>query len=214
MLTTQLCTERSILSMIRTFSRKILTLSGLSITWLMGFNISTCAILPITNMRNISLFHYAIFGKTLVRVDDYGYLGYHLSINELCGRKSSPLSCIKVSSIDQVKEKLRHHYVYFRNRPHHPSPINDDDDVVTVSPDLDPPEVTGPITTAELRAALSTSKLSSSYGPDGIPVIALRILLRILLINRRILSSQNTTFHLNGSTRLLYLLQKMGLHSL
>ena len=28
------------------------------------------------------------------------------SINEFCGRKSTPLSCVKASSIDQVKEKL------------------------------------------------------------------------------------------------------------
>ena len=54
-------------------------------------------------------------------------------------------------------------------------PINDDDDVITVTPDLDPKKVTGPFTTAELQAALSTSKLSSSSGPGGIPVIALRI---------------------------------------
>ena len=53
--------------------------------------------------------------------------------------------------------------------------MNDDDDVITVSPDLDPSKVTGPITTAELQAALSTSKLSSSSDPDGIPVIALWI---------------------------------------
>ena len=94
-------------------------------------------------------------------------------INGLCGRKSTPLSCIKASSMDQVKEKLRKHYANVLNRPPPPSPINDD--VVTVSPDLDPSKVTGPITTSELPAALSTSKLSSSSDPDGIPVIALRI---------------------------------------
>ena len=54
-------------------------------------------------------------------------------------------------------------------------PNNDDDDVITVTPDLDPSKVTGPITTAERRVALSTSILSSSSGPDGIPVIAQRI---------------------------------------
>ena len=54
-------------------------------------------------------------------------------------------------------------------------PINDDDDVKTITPEFDPSKVTGPITTAERQAALSTSKLSSSSGPDGIPVIALRI---------------------------------------
>ena len=59
--------------------------------------------------------------------------------------------------------------------PPPPSPINDDDDVVTVSPNLDPSKATGHITTAEPRAALSTSRVSSSSGPDGIPVIALRI---------------------------------------
>ena len=97
------------------------------------------------------------------------------SINELCGRKSTPLSCIKASSIDQVKEKLRQHYANVLNRPPPPLPINDDDDVITVTLDLDPSKVTCPITTAELQAALSTSKLSSSSGPDGIPVIALMI---------------------------------------
>ena len=53
--------------------------------------------------------------------------------------------------------------------------MNDDDDVATVSPDLDRPGVTSPITTAELRATLSTSILFFSYGHDGIPVIALRV---------------------------------------
>ena len=97
------------------------------------------------------------------------------SINELCGRMSTPFSCIKASLIDQAKEKLRQHYANALNRPPPPSPINDDDDVATVSPFLDPPEFTSPITTAELRAAKYTSKLSSSSGPDGIPVIALWI---------------------------------------
>ena len=97
------------------------------------------------------------------------------SVNELYGRRSTPMSCIKANLIDQVKEKLRQHYGNVLNRPPPPSQINDDDDVITVSPDLDPSKVTGPITTAELRAALSTSKLSSSSGPDGTPVIALRI---------------------------------------
>ena len=97
------------------------------------------------------------------------------SINEFCGRQSIPLSCIKASSTDQVKITLRRHYANVLNRPPPPLPINDDDEVITVSPDLDPLKVTGPITTAELRAALSTSKLSSSSGPDSIPVIALRI---------------------------------------
>ena len=97
------------------------------------------------------------------------------SINEFCGRRSTPLSCIKASSIDQVKEKLRQHYANVLNRPPPPSPINDDDDVITVTPELDPSKVTGPITTAELRVDLSTSRLPSSSGPDCIPVIALRI---------------------------------------
>ena len=97
------------------------------------------------------------------------------SINEFCGSKSNPLSCIKASSIDQVKENLQQHYANVLNRPPPPLPINDDDDGITVTPDLDPSKVTGPITTAELQAALSTSKLSSSSGPDGIPVIALQI---------------------------------------
>ena len=88
------------------------------------------------------------------------------SINEFCGRKSTPLSCIKASSIDQVEEKLQQHYANVLNRPPPPLPINDDDDdVITVTSDLDPSRVTGSITTAELRAALSTSKLSSSSGP-------------------------------------------------
>ena len=69
------------------------------------------------------------------------------SINEFYRRKSTPLSCIKASSIDQVKEKLRQHYANALNRPPPASPINDDD-VITVSTDLDPSKVTGPITTA------------------------------------------------------------------
>ena len=85
------------------------------------------------------------------------------------------MSCIKASSIDQVKEKVRQHYANVLNRRPPPSPINDDDDVITVSPDLDSSKVTGPITTVELRATLSTSKLSSSSGSDGIQTIALWI---------------------------------------
>ena len=55
------------------------------------------------------------------------------SINEFSGRKSTPLSCIKASSIDQVKEELQQHYDNVLNRPPPPSPINDDDDdVITV----------------------------------------------------------------------------------
>ena len=95
------------------------------------------------------------------------------SINEFCGNKSTPLSCIKASSIDQVKEKPRQHYANVLNRPPPPSPISDD--IATVSSDLDPPEVTGPITITEFRDALSTSKLSSSSGHDVIPVIAPQI---------------------------------------
>ena len=92
------------------------------------------------------------------------------SINEFCGRKSTPLICNKASSIDEVNETLQRHYA---NRPPPFSPKIDDDYVATVSPELDLPEVTGPITTSELRAALFISKLSSSS--DGFPVIALRI---------------------------------------
>ena len=93
------------------------------------------------------------------------------SINEFCRRMSTPLSCIKDSLIDKVKETLQQHYANFLNRPPPPSQINDDDDdVITVSPDLDPPEV---ITTAELRATMSTSKLLMAL--TVIPVIALRI---------------------------------------
>ena len=37
------------------------------------------------------------------------------SINEFCGRKSTLLSCIKASSIDQAKEKLRQHHANVLN---------------------------------------------------------------------------------------------------
>ena len=82
------------------------------------------------------------------------------------------MSCIKASLVDEVKETLQQHYANVLKRP--PPPINDDDDVTTVSPGFDSPEVTGPIMTAELCAALSTYKLSSS-GTDGILVITLLI---------------------------------------
>ena len=71
--------------------------------------------------------------------------------------------------------KLRQHYANVLNRPPPSSPINDDDDVVSTSTDLSPSNGTGPITTASFQAALSTSTLPYSSGPDGIPVIALRI---------------------------------------
>ena len=70
---------------------------------------------------------------------------------------------------------LQQHYANVLKRPPPPPPINDYDDFATVSPDLKTPEVTGLNSTAGLRAALSTSKQSSSSGTDGIPVIALRI---------------------------------------
>ena len=96
-------------------------------------------------------------------------------MNEFCGRRSTSLSCIKSSSINKVTITLLRHYANVLSRSHLPSLINDNDDVATVSYDLDPSEITGLITTVEGRAALSTSILFSSSGPDGIPVIALRI---------------------------------------
>ena len=98
-----------------------------------------------------------------------------MEANELCGPKSTHLSCIKASSIDEVKARIRQHYANVPSRPPPPSLINDDDDVITVLTDLDPPEVPGAMTTAVLRAALLASKPSSSSSPDGIPVIALWI---------------------------------------
>ena len=53
MLMTQLCTK---ISMIITFSRKILTLSEWITTWLMDLYICICAILPITKKRNTRFF--------------------------------------------------------------------------------------------------------------------------------------------------------------
>ena len=99
-------------------------------------------------------------------------------------------------------------------------PINDDDDVITVTPDLDPSKVTGPITTAELQAALSTSRLSSSSGPARIPVIALWIkefrddILNTINQLSKMVDSEFDKIHLNGSIRLLCLFPKMGLYSL
>ena len=87
----------------------------------------------------------------------------------------SPSSSIKASSIGEVKEKLSQYYANVLQRSPPPSLTNDDDDVDTVSPDMDTPMVTGPNTTAVLRAALSTSELSSSTDPDDIPVIAQQI---------------------------------------
>ena len=46
------------------------------------------------------------------------------STNKFCERKLTPLSCIKASSINQVKEKLRQHYANVLNRPPPPSQIN------------------------------------------------------------------------------------------
>ena len=74
------------------------------------------------------------------------------SINEFYGRKSTPMSCIKASSIDQVKEKLRQHYANVLSIPPPPSPIKDDNNVITVSPDLDPSKVTGPIAARTLTS--------------------------------------------------------------
>ena len=117
----------------------------------------------------------AIIDDTQLQIYERRTAAAWKSMNEFCGHKSTPLSCIKASSIDQVKEKHHQHYANVVNRPPPPLPIKDDDDVITFTPDLDPSNVTGPITAAELQAALSTSKQSYSSGPDGIPVIALRI---------------------------------------
>ena len=88
------------------------------------------------------------------------------SINELSGHKLTPLSYVKASSIEQVKEKLRQHYANVLNWPLPPSPFNDDDDVITFSPDLDPSKVTDTITTLFsffLFFRLILKKLMSSY---------------------------------------------------
>ena len=66
-----------------TFSMKILTLSEWTTTWLMGFNICKCAILPITKKRSTSFFNYTIFGNAVERVDDKEYLGISIS-HDLC----------------------------------------------------------------------------------------------------------------------------------
>ena len=58
--------------------------------------------------------------------------------------------------------------------PSPPTPINDYDEVFTISPLLDPPDVICQITAADLLPALSTSKLSSSSGHEDISVIVLR----------------------------------------
>ena len=84
--------------------------------------------------------------------------------------------------------------------PPPPLLINDDDDVVTVTPDLDHPEVTCPITTVELQGAMTASELSSSFGLDGHPLSLCgmknsKTTFYILLMNRRRCSPQNTTFH-------------------
>ena len=86
MQTTQMCTERTIPSMIITFSRKILTLSEWSTTWLMDFNICKCAILPITKKRRTCFINYTILGNNLERVDDHVYLGGSIS-HDLCWEK-------------------------------------------------------------------------------------------------------------------------------
>ena len=78
-LATELCTDRSILSMDITFSRIIRAVSDRLTTWLMEINICKYTILPITKKRNTSIFHYIIFGNTLERVDDHEYLGFSIS---------------------------------------------------------------------------------------------------------------------------------------
>ena len=75
MLTTLLCAERSIYSMVIAFSRKILTLSDWTTT-LMGFNISKYAILPITKKRNTSFFNHTILGYNAERVHDMSIMEF------------------------------------------------------------------------------------------------------------------------------------------
>ena len=69
--------------MIIAFSRKILTLSEWTTTWLMDFNICKCPILPITKKHDTIFFNYAIFGNTMERIDDHEYLGVSIS-RDLC----------------------------------------------------------------------------------------------------------------------------------
>ena len=87
MLMTQLCTQRSIPSMIITFSRKILTLCEWTTTWLMDF-ICKSTILPITKMCNTSFLNNSIFGNTLECVYDHEYLGVSIS-HDLCWENHS-----------------------------------------------------------------------------------------------------------------------------
>ena len=103
MLTTQLCTEISILSMIMAFSRKILALSEWSDTWLMDFNICKCAIFPITKKRNTSFFNHTINGNALERIDGHECLGVSSS-HDLCWERH----CNKITErASEILELLR-----------------------------------------------------------------------------------------------------------
>ena len=137
------------------------------------------------------------------------------SIHEFGGRKSAPLSCIKASSIDEVKETLRRHYANVLKRPHHPSSINDNVDVATVSPDLDPLKSPVPsrLTSFELPCLHPNFFLSSGF--DGIPVIALRIeMFESDILDSINQSSKMVDTECNIPSQLLYLFPKRGLHSL
>ena len=114
---------------------------------------------------------------------------------------------------------LRQHYANVLNRPPPPFPIYYDDDIITVLPDLDPSKDSGPITTTELQSALSTSKLSSSSDPDGIPVITLRIeqfeddVLNTINQSSKMLDSEyNIPSQLKSS--IIVSMPKRGLHTL
>ena len=118
MLTTQLCTEMSILSMIIAFSSNILTLSECSTILLMVFRICKCVILPITKRRNTSIFHYTIFGNTLEHVYEHEYLGVSIShdlrweihCNKISKKVNKSLGLVSRSSSPCCKEVKRTAY--------------------------------------------------------------------------------------------------------
>ena len=94
------------------------------------------------------------------------------AIDRLTGRKSRPNTVVAANSIKQRKARLAAHYRQVLNAPAPTAPL-----LPIHGLDAAPPDIfsTAPITVAETRRALKTTRANSAPGVDGVPPQVLKI---------------------------------------